>query len=141
MEHHFARSLRMRIAAALVGGEDLLIAELQSASAGNLADGVETPVSKSIRVPTTSKVRILKLLSDMGASSLVLGLWLAMDVHAGALGTMIRVLRVEGHVEVAAKRRNAVDRLRGGSAGAGSAPCHPAARERCAGFRPGRRHR
>ena len=33
-----------------------------------------TPVSKSIKVPTTSNVRTLKLLNDMGASSLQLGL-------------------------------------------------------------------
>jgi len=31
----------VRIAAALVGGEDLVIAKLRRAAAGNLADGVE----------------------------------------------------------------------------------------------------
>jgi len=41
IEHHFARSLRMRIAAALVGGENLLVAEHRGAAAGNPADGVE----------------------------------------------------------------------------------------------------
>ena len=66
----------MRVAAALVGGKDLVVAELGGAPGQILRTASSTPVSKSIRVPTTSKVRTLKLLNDMGVSSLVLGLGL-----------------------------------------------------------------
>ena len=41
MEHHFARPLRMRVAAALVGRKDLIVAELGRLSAGDLAHGIE----------------------------------------------------------------------------------------------------
>jgi len=41
VKHHLARSLGVSVAAALVGGEDLVIAEFGRASAGDLADAVE----------------------------------------------------------------------------------------------------
>ena len=54
----------MLVAAALVGFEDLVVAELGRRLARDLRTAESTPVSKSIRVPTTSKVRTLKLLNE-----------------------------------------------------------------------------
>ena len=41
VEHHFARSLGVGVAAAFVGGEDLVVAELGRRLAGELADRVQ----------------------------------------------------------------------------------------------------
>ena len=41
MEHHLARPLRISVAAALVGREDLIVAELGRLPAGDLAYGIE----------------------------------------------------------------------------------------------------
>src|SRR5258708_38599972 len=89
MKHHFARSLGMSIAAALVRGEDLVIAKLRRAAAGNLADGVKNAGFEVDQGADDVKSENLEIAECHGGFFSGAGAVLVTDVHSGSFGTMI----------------------------------------------------
>src|SRR5437762_13205648 len=89
MEHHFARPFRVRLAAALVGGEDLVVAEFGRTFAGDPADGAEHAGFEVDQGADDVEGENLEIAERHGSFFSGAGAVLVMDVHSGAFGTMI----------------------------------------------------
>src|SRR5579863_7154427 len=79
----------MSIAATLVGGEDLVVAEFRHAAAGNLADGVEHAGFEVDQCADHVESENLEIAECHGSFFSGAGTVLVTDVHSDAFGTMM----------------------------------------------------
>src|SRR5205085_7099829 len=94
VEHHFAGTFRVRIAATLVGGENLVVAEFGRAFAGDLADGAEHAALEIDQGADDVKGENLEIAERQitgghGRFFSVAGTVWLVNVHSDAFGTMM----------------------------------------------------